>query len=50
MQNILILSAGTRIDLAESFLEQINLKSFGIKLFTTDLEPKNLLVDIRMKS
>lgn len=39
MKNVLILSAGRRVELVESFLNEINLKNHNIKLFTTDLSP-----------
>jgi carbamoyl-phosphate synthase large subunit len=39
MKNVLILSAGRRVELVESFLKEINLKNHDIKLFTTDMKP-----------
>ena len=39
MKNVLILSAGRRVELVESFLKEINSKNYDIKLFTTDIKP-----------
>lgn len=39
MKNVLVLSAGRRVELIESFLKEINSKNKNIKLFTTDNKP-----------
>jgi len=39
MKNVLVLSAGRRVELVESFLKEINSKNKDIKLFTTDNNP-----------
>lgn len=41
MKNILILSAGRRVELVESFLNEIKMKKSKIKLITADHDPVN---------
>jgi carbamoyl-phosphate synthase large subunit len=39
MKNILILSAGRRVELVKIFMREINLKNQNLKIFTTDINP-----------
>lgn len=40
MKNVLVLSAGRRVELVESFFKEINIRKYNIKVFATDINPE----------